>query len=283
MSFKYPFSIKKSVNTVIPLLKKYGIVHIPNYLTKKNIKILNVEFEKSLDGNWKSVYAQSAHPTNTNGRAARFNPWQKNAKDEFPKMTSVYQDPFMKEVADAYYSPYKYSFNEAVFITHELPCDIPILPWHYDRVQALKFWFNLSDTTKKDGAFEYCPGTHWEGHFRAGYYLSQGVSIEELPNDIDPDLILNPVTIELKAGDLLIFDPDGFHRGGIVEKGGERRVLRGHTYPQGRRYGDKLFSPGWWLKTPLNMNRIVKNATSRVIGENISDKSVNRYHHDISK
>ncbi len=180
-------------------------------------------------------------------------------------------------MAEDYFSPHKIDFNDEVFITHEKPCEKPILPWHFDRVQSLKFWINLTDTTKENGAFEYCPGTHWEGHYRAGFHLSQGGAVENIPNDIDPDLVRNPVSIELKAGDLLIFDPDGFHRGGIVQPGQERRVLRGHTHPKGqRRYGDKPLSSGWWLRSFLNLNKWAGHASTRILGDKIQDQTINR-------
>jgi hypothetical protein len=283
MKNRYQFLSERTVDAVIVQLKKHGIALVPNYLSSNVLKKLNLEFERSLTENSLSVYARSKHPTNTRGKAARLNPWHKEAMNEFPEISSVFRDEFMRDIAQSFYAPYPFIFNEAVFITNEFPCEVPILPWHFDRVQSLKFWFNLTDTTKHNGAFEYCPGTHWEGRYRAGYYLSQGVGIEDLPNDIDEDLIRNPVTLELKAGDLLIFDPDGFHRGGIVEEGGERRVLRAHTYPKGRRYGDKLFSAGWWIRSPLNLNRWFKSSTSRILGDRIQETSVNRKLHNIAK
>jgi len=85
------------------------------------------------------------------------------------------------------------------------------------------------------------------------------------------------------AWDLLIFDADGFHRGGVVYEGGERRVLRAHTYPTGRRYSDKPFSSGWWASSPLNINRWFKSSTTRVLGDRIQEATTNRYQHDISK
>lgn len=101
--------------------------------------------------------------------------------------------------------------------------------------------------------------------------------MQNIPNDIDENLIRNPVTLELKAGDLLIFDPDGFHRSSQVHEGGEQRVLRAHTHPAGgRRYGDKRFSPGWRLTGPLNINRWLGKYSSRVLGEVIQDKTLNR-------
>jgi len=283
MDIKFDFVADKTVDSVIFNLKKYGIAVVPGYLADDVVQKLNVEFEKSLVEDAQSTYAHSKHPTNVDGKAARLNPWHPEAKNEFPVIASVFHDEFMQKIADAYYAPHPYSFNEAVFITNEFPCEVQILPWHFDRVQSLKFWFNLTETTKSNGAFEYCPGTHWEGRYRAGYYLSQGVGIEDIPNDIEDDLIRNPVPLEVNAGDLVIFDADGFHRGGVVDTGGERRVLRAHTYPKGRRYGDKLFSEGWWVRSPLNINRWFKSATTRILGDRIQERTVNRKKHDISK
>lgn len=282
MEYAYEFIADRTVDSVIKQLKRYGITLVPNYLGEALLPQINEEFGRSLTEKAQSVYAQSKHPTNIDGKAARLNPWHQEAMEEFPGIAGVFKDEFMQSIADAYYAPHPYSFNEAIFITNEFPSKVPILPWHFDRVQSLKFWFNLTDTTKHNGAFEYCPGSHWEGRYRAGFHLSQGVGVQEIPNDIDEDLIRNPVALELNAGDLLIFDADGFHRGGVVEAG-ERRVLRAHTYPKGRRYGDKLFSAGWWVRSPLNINRWFKSATSRILGEKIQEGTLNRHQHDISR
>jgi len=274
---KYDFTALANVDSVILQLKQHGIACVPGYLARELVDQLNNEFESILTVKSQSILAQTPHPGNTNGRVARFNPWHAKAEIDFPKIGAVFKDDFMRKIANNYFSPHPYDFNDEVFITHELPCETPSLPWHFDRVQSLKFWFNLTDTTAQDGAFEYCPGTHWEGRYRVGYYLSQGLGIEDIPNDIDEDLIRNPVTLELKAGDLLIFDADGFHRSSRVFEGGEQRVLRAHTHPAGgRRYQDKCFSAGWWLRSNFNINKWMGKASSRILGDNIQDQALNR-------
>jgi len=46
--------------------------------------------------------------------------------------------------------------------------------------------------------------------------------------------------ITVSAGDLVIFDSAGFHRGGKVDEGHERYVLRGHSHPADvKKYGQK--------------------------------------------
>jgi hypothetical protein len=278
MQTEYEFSVETSeLSEILNKLRVYGLCHIPSYLSQNQLDILNKEFENVLSSDSSSVYGKSAHPRNEYGRTARFLPWHTSAKEDFPLMASVFTSEFMSRVAKQYYQPQDVDINDEVFITYEKASEKAILPWHFDRVQSLKFWFNLTDTTAENGAFEYCPGTHWEGHYRAGFHLSQGVPVEKIPNDIDDDLIRNPITIDLKAGDLLIFDPDGFHRGGFVLPGKERRVIRGHSHPKnGRRYGDRPLSAGWWLTSIFNINKWVGSASHRILGKDIEDKTKNR-------
>ncbi len=266
----------EGIESALVTLKKFGIAVIPNFLEKSDVSALNFEFDGCFSNAGRSIFREK-HPINEEGQTARLNPLRADVREQFPKICTVFQHQFMRDVSSAYFAPHSVSFNDEVFVTHELPSERPILPWHFDRMQSLKFWFYLTDTTKENGAFEYCPGTHWEGRYRASYYLAKGLGIEELPNDIDEELIRKPITLALRAGDLLIFDADGFHRGGIVSEGRERRVLRAHTHPiRGRRFGDKLLSSGWWISSWLNINRWLPKASERVIGERIRERSVNR-------
>lgn len=284
MKYQYEFIADRTVDSVISQLRKHGIALVPNYLPTDLLPKLNSEFEAILERRSQSVRAQIKHPGNRDGKVAIFDPWHQAALSEYQNIAQAFRDDFMRQITHAYYSPHDYRFNDEVFITHELPDVTPTLPWHFDRVQALKFWFNLTDTTAKDGAFEYCPGTHWEGRYRAGYHMSQGVGVQDIPNDIDETFIRNPVTLEINAGDLLIFDADGIHRSSQVFEGGEQRVLRAHSHPAaGRSYGDKKFSPGWWLTGPLNLNRWFGKHASRILGEKIQDGTVNRENQPLTK
>lgn len=275
--WSYEFSSPLDLKQVITNLKVNGISHVPNFISAEMVEKLNVEFLSILESKSPAIFSQTTHPINPEGRTARFSPWHKDALTDFPEIASLFRNQFMEEVAHAYYAPHKVDLNDEVFITHEKPAESPILPWHFDRVQSIKFWFYLTDTTVENGAFEYCPGTHWEGHYRAGFHMSQGCAVEDIPNDIDEELVRNPVSLELKAGDLLVFDSDGFHRGGYVQPGNERRVLRGHTHLSGvRRYGDRPLSSGWWQKSIFNINKWTGSASKRVLGDRVQDQSINR-------
>ena len=83
----------------------------------------------------------------------------------------------------------------------------------------------------------------------------------------------NPSTIIADAGDLIIFDPDGFHRGGIIMEGQQRKVIRGQSHPiPNRGYTARFFDTHWWLQSPLNLMKFLKNSAIR----NIPNKRLTR-------
>ncbi len=276
------FEAERTVDSVINQLVRYGITIIPNFLDQRVLAALRAAFFELLDNDRACVNKKFGHPTNPEGRQATIDPI-KAVGDGYPEFQQVFHSDFMNEVAQAYFAPHQYELNGQVLLVHLRACPVPILPWHFDRIQTLKFWMYLRDTTVDEGAFEYCPGTHWEGHYRAGYHMLSGTPVKHIPNDVPPHRIQNPVAVEAKAGDLVIFDPDGFHRGGIVGPGRERCVLRADTYPiPSRKYGDRPLTPGWWLVGPLNLARWLNPAGSRLIGDRVMDKAQRRDDHDIT-
>jgi len=171
----------------------------------------------------------------------------------------------MKEIANKYFES-DCLVNDDVFFTNEKASDTPILPWHFDRMQSLKFYINLLDVDEENRAFEFDLGSHREGHFRANYYILSGLKVGEIPNDIPDGELPNPVTISVKAGDLVIFDADGFHRGGVVSSGNERKVVRGHSHPiPNRAYEAKRFDSHWWLQRPFNMAKYLSSRAGRIL------------------
>ena len=121
---------------------------------------------------------------------------------------SIFSSDFIKDISDKYFGSKSLACND-IFFTHEKESNISILPWHFDRQQSLKFYINLVNVDKTNGAFEYDIGSHREGHFRANFYILSGVKVGEIPNNIPENELHNPTTIIADAGDLIIFDPDG--------------------------------------------------------------------------
>ena len=260
--------VNKDQDSILKKLKTYGICIVRNYLDQDQIDYAKDEFFRIFKETDKSIENVHKHPTNKDGMVARVIREYIN-ESKYPTIKEIFSSKFMNDVTKRYYSPYDFVLNEHIFCTHELPCDEPILPWHYDRQQSLKYFIYLKDTTVNDGAFEFAPGTHREGHFRANYYAAIGRNERDLPNDIPEDEIINPTSIEGFAGDLIIFDPDGFHRGGVVGEGGERLVLRGHSHPIRKSASLTNKVKRQLVQTPLNIASNFSGDFSRILGDEI--------------
>src|SRR6187397_2346968 len=78
------------------------------------------------------------------------------------------------------------AFNETVICTHE--CEPkPITAPHFDTVQALKLFVYLTDTTARNGAFRYSPGSHIANAAEAARWRDSGGRIVETPNVAYPE------------------------------------------------------------------------------------------------
>ncbi len=254
----------ESTDKILTLIKIYGICIIRQYIADEDLYRTQDEFNLLLNINNTDTVN---HPINKNGLVRTLSRnYISNSNNNY--INKYFLSEKLKIIADEYF-PYGHNFNNSIFLTYEKEDEIPILPWHHDRIQALKFYLNLKDVTADDGAFEYVPGSHKYGYYRANYYIATGCPIDEIPNDIPDDEILYPITVEVNAGDLIIFDADGIHRGGIVKPGHERKVIRAHTNPLPYLGYSKprLFTKMWWIQSIFNPARIFKNTTGRVLRE----------------
>lgn len=260
----------------IEALDRFGVCVVRNYLNADRLQQLVVEHANAFDSKDKGVYLVQRHPTNEDGLVARCK--LLHLGDGFSQTIRIFNSNFMKNVANTYFGNTPVALNEDIFFTHEKASEKAILPWHFDRQQALKFYINLIDVDENNGAFEYDIGSHREGHFRANFYVLSGIKIGEIPNDIPERELRNPIVIAAKAGDLVIFDADGFHRGGIVSKGEERKVVRGHTRPMPLQdYQPRFPEANWWLNSPLNISKYLgKKAIRRLSNERLTTSARRR-------
>ena len=277
---QYTFECIKNVNDIIEALNIHGIAIVPGFLTSDQLHTFKKSFSEIMDNPLPCINRKPKHPSNPNGKQVYIDP-ERAKNDGFPEYSSIFQDGLVNSIADAFFAPHAFNLNPEILLTHLRASPTPILPWHFDRMQALKFWIYVEDASQDDGAFEYCPGTHWEGRYRAAYHMATGTAVRYIPNDVPDHRIQNPVTLEAKAGDLLIFDPDGFHRGGVVKPGHERKVIRADTFPlNARKYSDRPFTSGWWLRSGLNLARWIKSASTRTLGDRTSDTTLVREQRD---
>ena len=219
------------------LLRSFGLVVVQNYLSAEELKAIKEEIA-NIENTPECIIKIHQHPNNENGvvyrlRSTQFSQDQKHIIDTMlnERLSCVTRD---------YYLDRDIILNEEIFFTHEKHDARNILPWHFDRIQSLKFYINLVDVDESNGALEYCLKSHREGTLRGNYHILKGVAIEDIPNDVPLDELYNETVISASAGDLIIFDSAGFHRGGVIEKGKERLVLRGHSHPcDVKKYGEK--------------------------------------------
>ena len=140
----------------------------------------------------------------------------------------------MLEVAQNYMS-YP-NLNNELFITHDYKHDNGLARngyLHFDRTFTFKFLIYLSDVDENCGPFSIVPRSHLKGKELRNKTTND--EYEDKKNRIfldypelgytEEDIV--PVLGE--AGDLIIFDTDVFHMGGLVREGFQRLLIRGHT------------------------------------------------------
>lgn len=102
---------------------------------------------------------------------------------------------------------------------------------HFDRWRSLKAMVYLTDVDASSGPFSIVPESQKEGaELRRKF---NNLPYEKRPNRIEidfPDLYIEPQKILGKAGTLILFDSDTFHKGGDISKNKERKLIRSHWY-----------------------------------------------------
>jgi len=205
-------------------LKKQGISVIDSFATKKQLNSLNQEFDKFLS----KEHPGAKHTQYSKGRCARVIT-NEYYKDEFPSTHSFFFNKDFNTIAIKYLGD-KVNLNSEIFIVEDIVGSEHIAnDLHYDVVNTLKFFLYLSDTKKENGAFLCVPGSHlFTKQYREVHKDKISYENRYLTRELDPQKSKEKISIEGKAGTLIIFDTDVWHQAGFVSKG-TRRVMRGHT------------------------------------------------------
>ena len=141
-----------------------------------------------------------------------------------------FQQDWMQDLSNAFWGK-EIQINSEIYVMHELPGTQHLAQdLHFDVKKTLKFFLYLNDVTTVNGAFSCVPRSHKKSEKIRNKYGNE-ISYENrhLTRQLDYKKE-DVVPIEGKAGDLIIFNTDVWHRAGIVREG-ERRVMRGHTRP----------------------------------------------------
>ena len=215
---------KNSLEDMVQVLSEDGVFIIEDYLDSDTLQelhdyVLNkckteaghYEFGRNYRGP-----ALSAYPT------------------ESP-IYKVYDKLWMKNLYTQYVNGPMFGYGKNVFATHDYKYEDQLARngWlHFDRNWCLKFFLYLTDIDQTSGAFSCSVGSRSKGNeLRKAAWNTN--NYEEVLNRIDldyPELASEfpAQPIEAKAGTLIVFDTDTFHKGGKCEEGKERLVVRLH-------------------------------------------------------
>jgi hypothetical protein len=213
-----------SKQSVLDKLREFGIVSIDKYISTQEVDKLVAEFKSIMhlpSSEWLEVrpysLGQAALLTNNNKMG-----------ENVPNTYKFFNDPFMKEITDRYLGK-GYNSNRKIFVVKDVVGTVHHAnDLHFDVQRTLKFFLYLTDTTEVNGAFRCVPGSHKEAEKIRKENPGQ-ISYEN--REFSRKLPYGPehtISVNGKAGSLIIFDTNVFHQAGKVSKG-ERWVMRGQT------------------------------------------------------
>lgn len=211
------------LNLLLDTLQNEGIAIIPDYLESNDLNHLNQEFESifTLDHDFIKPFDYSE------GRGANVL-LEKVDEAILPHTKKIFSQNWMQELANSYLQGAT-DLNKDVYVVNDVVGSKHVAnDLHFDVLQTFKYFIYLTDTTAENGAFTCAPGTQKRAQQLREKY---GADISYENRHLTRDLPVKPeevIPIEGKAGTLIIFDTDVFHKAGQVQKG-ERRVMRGHT------------------------------------------------------
>ena len=213
-----------NLEEITKILEDKGVFKIDSFVPEKALIGLNQEFDEFLSKEHKGA----KHTQYSKGRCAKVITNEYN-KNDFPSTQSFFSNKEFKIIAKKHLGN-KVNLNTEIFVVEDVVGSKHIAnDLHYDVQNTLKFFLYLIDTTKENGAFTCVPGSHlYTKKYREVYKDKISYENRYLTRELDTKKSKEKISIEGKAGTLIIFDTDVWHQAGFVSKG-TRRVMRGHT------------------------------------------------------
>ena len=246
----FTVSSEFDVKEVEECLRKWGVAVLPGWLSDSRLAGLRKEFDELLhDENEEYIY-RFAYET---GQGTSIN-HDNTPKGQYPFVFDVFQDKKMRTLMNKYVGVTGL-LNYEIYATYDFKSGGLIAPTHFDKLWTLKFMIYLEDVEVGCGPFGVIPGSAAiaRERFRSLFdenkltYLSTSSDIyQKMGNDNISSDAGEVIDIIAKAGSLIVFDTDTFHRAGWLDEGKERKVLRGHTGPSVIYSKIRKKSQQWW-------------------------------------
>ncbi len=156
--------------------------------------------------------------------------------------SKVFKKSFYQQLLQEYWPEQDLVTNHKIFVVKDVPGTKHIAQdLHFDVARTLKFFLYLTDTDEKNAAFKCVPGSHkWVMDKRRKKYKDK-ISYENRHLSRVPEFNDQAISMNGKAGDLIIFDTDTLHCAGQCSDG-ERWVMRGQSEDYKWEYKRSLFS-----------------------------------------
>jgi hypothetical protein len=211
-----------NINEMVTTLQNEGVFIIHNFLSSIEIDELYSDVKVLCEDKG------GHYEFGRNYRGGHLSQHPKSVIDAFNR-------PWMKDLSSKYMG--KNNYGDNVYATHDFISNKGLARngWlHFDRGHCFKYFIYLTDVTKNSGAFSCSPGSRLRGsELRKNAWGSNNYNNVKNRIELDyPDILEDypSIPVEAKRGTLIVFDTDTFHKGGEVEEGKERLVVRLHNY-----------------------------------------------------
>lgn len=201
-----------SFKEIVRELNGQGVVRLQSFFDQRAVETMRSEALALLTARHRPGY-QWAH---VRPRVLR--------NSDFVSLNQAFNSDFFRRIAKGYDA--KCRPCDRITIEYATRPGKKLTDIHFDMVRSLKFMIYLSDADKESAAFRYCLGSHLENLKLRNRFLSLGGDIKKLPNAAGPFEDITLTDMEGSAGTLIIFDTEGFHSAGSLQKGKERLIMR---------------------------------------------------------
>ncbi|MEY4964940.1 MAG: hypothetical protein RL274_523 [Pseudomonadota bacterium] len=205
---------------ILQTLELYGVAVVSNYVAAADLPPARDEFFRLMA----TQEAADLFLKKNKSRIARL--WNR-LPGEYKTLDATLYSERTRQIADSFYGPHKYLLNEHVYLTHDVDKMDFNAGWHPDQSRSLKFMLYLNDVSEENGAMKYIPGSNYHGIYRIHYYRFRGD--DDFPTYLpENEVPAGGISLNGKAGTMVIFDAAGFHMAGSLKPDAERLIIRGH-------------------------------------------------------